>query len=93
LEAVRRGDVAGAAARYTGTLLPGTESPELAQWSSFVTVSVREGLLRQPDPDAALRWCEAHPEDTDVLLAALRTLPEHDPRTVLLRARLAAAET
>ncbi|GDY31941.1 transcriptional regulator [Gandjariella thermophila] len=92
LDAVRRGDVRGAAARYTGALLPGTESPELAQWAEFVTVSVREGLLRRPDPDAALRWSEEHPEDTGVLLAALRTLPEHDPRAALLRARLAAAD-
>jgi hypothetical protein len=91
LDAVRRGESATAAAMYTGELLPGTESPELAQWARFVTVSVRDGLLRRPDPDAALRWSTEHPEDTGVLLAALRQLTEDDPRAVLLRARLAAA--
>jgi hypothetical protein len=73
-------------------MLPGTESPELAQWSRFVTVSVRDGLLRRPDPDAALRWSTEHPEDTDVLLAALRQVADDDPRAALLRARLAATE-
>ena len=48
LAAVRRGDVRGALAAYGGDLLPGTNSPALAELGEYVAVAVREALLADP---------------------------------------------
>ncbi|GGM38547.1 transcriptional regulator [Longimycelium tulufanense] len=90
LQAVRRGDVRAAAGDYRGELLPGTESPELLDWSRYLAAAVREGLAGNPDPDAVLTWSDHHPADITVLRAALSRLRPEDSRRALLAARLRA---
>jgi hypothetical protein len=92
LALLRGGRVAAAVEAYGGDLLPGTDSPALAELGEFVAVAVRESLLGDPEPSAVLRYTALAPYDTEVVevaLAALGASPH--PARALLRARLAAA--
>jgi transcriptional regulator of acetoin/glycerol metabolism len=89
---LRRGDVAAAVDAYGGDLLPGTNSPALAEMAEYVAVAVREALLADPQPDAVVRYSELAPYDAEVLevcLAALGT--SRHPAKPLLKGRLAVA--
>jgi hypothetical protein len=92
LDLLRRGQVAAAVEAYGGDLLPGTNSPALAELGEFVAVAVREALLGDPQPAAVLHYTGLAPYDTEVMevaLAALGAAPH--PAKALLKARLAAA--
>jgi hypothetical protein len=67
LQRLRAGDVAGAVERYGGELLPGSESPALAEFGHFVTVAVRNALLSDPHPAAVQRYLELTPHDLELL--------------------------
>ena len=67
LHRLRAGDVAGAVERYGGELLPGSESPALAEFGHFVTVAVRNALLSDPNPAAVQRYLELTPHDLELL--------------------------
>jgi len=67
LDRLRAGDVAGATERYCGELLPGSESPALAEFGRFITVALRNALLSVPHPPAVLRYLELTPHDVDLL--------------------------
>jgi hypothetical protein len=67
LHRLRVGDVAGAVERYGGELLPGSESPALAEFGHFVTVAVRNALLSDPHPAAVQRYLELSPHDLELL--------------------------
>ncbi|WP_137293610.1 transcriptional regulator [Nocardioides dongxiaopingii] len=89
---LRRGRVAEAVECYGGDLLPGTNSPALAELGEYVAVAVREALLAEPDPDAVLTYAERSPYDTAVVEHCLAVLGERAHRAKpLLKARLAAA--
>ncbi|QDH11114.1 transcriptional regulator [Nocardioides dongxiaopingii] len=89
---LRRGRVAEAVECYGGDLLPGTNSPALAELGEYVAVAVREALLAEPDPDAVLTYAERSPYDTAVVEHCLAVLGESAHRAKpLLKARLAAA--
>ena len=64
---LRAGDVAGATERYGGELLPGSESPALTEFGTFVTVALRNALLADPHPAAVQRYLELTPYDLDLL--------------------------
>jgi transcriptional regulator of acetoin/glycerol metabolism len=90
LAAVGRGDVAAAVAAYGGDLLPGTNSPALAEMGDYVAVAVREALLADPQPEAVIRYTDLAPHDSEVVeacLARLGDLPH--PAKPLLKGRLA----
>ena len=70
LHRLRAGDVLGATERYGGELLPGTESPALAEFGNFVTVALRNALLADPHPAAVQRYLELAPYDLDILGSA-----------------------
>jgi hypothetical protein len=92
LDALQRGDPAGAIACYGGDLLPGTESPALAELGEYVAVAVREALLADPDPSAVMRYSELAPYDTEVIEVCLATLGDRPhPAKPLLKGRLAVA--
>ena len=67
LHRLRVGDVTGAVERYSGDLLPGSESPALTEFGHFVTVAVRNALLSDPHPAAVQRYLELSPHDLDLL--------------------------
>jgi hypothetical protein len=88
---LRRGDVAGAVEAYGGDLLPGTNSPALAELADYVAVALREALLGDPRPDVVLRYSERAPYDTEVVEVALAALGDRpDPARALLKGRLVA---
>jgi hypothetical protein len=92
LDALERGDAAAAIACYGGDLLPGTESPALAELGEYVAVAMREALLANPEPAAVIRYSELAPYDSEVIevcLAALGDRPH--PAKPLLKGRLAVA--
>jgi len=90
---IRQGRVAAAVEAYGGDLLPGTNSPALAELADYVAVALREALLADPEPDAVLRYSQLAPYDTEIVEAALRSLSGREHAAVpLLRARLAAAD-
>ncbi|MEZ0578255.1 transcriptional regulator [Nocardioides sp. MH1] len=95
LALLRRGQVAAALDAYGGDLLPGTNSPALAEMADYLAVAVREALLADPLPDAVLRYSELAPYDSEVLEVCLASLPAVNgrahPAVPLLRARLAIA--
>ena len=92
LELVRLGRVGDALDAYGGDLLPGTNSPALADLGEYVAVAVREALLADPDPDAVLRYADLAPYDTAVVEHCLVTLgPAPHPAKPLLKGKLAAA--
>ncbi|WP_370249129.1 transcriptional regulator [Nocardioides sp.] len=92
LTLLRRGHVAAAVEAYGGDLLPGTNSPALAELGEVVAVAVREALLADPDPDAVLAYAERAPYDVEVLERALAALEgSTHPARPLLLGRLAAA--
>ncbi|MFC6715388.1 transcriptional regulator [Branchiibius cervicis] len=88
---LRRGRVAAAVEAYGGDLLPGTNSPALAELGELVAVAVREALLANPDPDTVLRYGERAPYDTQVFEVCLARLADSHPAVPLLKGRLAAA--
>ncbi len=89
---LRRGHVNAAVDAYGGDLLPGTNSPALAQLAEYVAVAVRESLLADPHPAAVLRYSELAPYDTEVVERCLAVLGEWaHPLKPLLKGRLAAA--
>jgi transcriptional regulator of acetoin/glycerol metabolism len=91
LSLLRRGRVGAAVDAYGGDLLPGTNSPALADLAEYVAVAVREALLVNPQPDAVMRYSELAPYDVEVVEACLaRLLPTH-PAVPLLKGRLAVA--
>jgi hypothetical protein len=67
LDRLRAGDVAGAAERYGGELLPWSESPALIEYGNFITVALRTALLSDPQPAAVLRYTETAPYDLELL--------------------------
>jgi transcriptional regulator of acetoin/glycerol metabolism len=92
LAAVRRGDVSGAVAAYGGDLLPGTNSPALAELGEYVAVAVREALLADPRPEAVVRYTELAPYDAEVIEVCLGRLGDRPhPAKPLLKGRLAVA--
>ena len=79
---------------YGGDLLPGSNSPALAEMAEYVAVSVREALLADPQPEAVVRYSELAPYDAEVLevcLAAHARDRARHPAIPLLKGRLAVA--
>jgi hypothetical protein len=92
LSLVRAGQVRAAVEAYGGDLLPGTNSPALAELADFVAVAVREALLADPEPLAVVRYTELAPYATEVVEVCLARLGEQrHPARPLLMGRLAAA--
>ena len=88
---LRAGQVAAAVDSYGGDLLPGTNSPALAEMAEYVAVAVREALLVNPDPDAVVRYSELAPYDAEVLEVCLARTEGRHPLVPLLKGRLAVA--
>src|SRR4051794_24158359 len=91
LSLLRRGRVGAAVDAYGGDLLPGTNSPALAELAEYVAVAVREALLADPQPEAVMRYSELAPYDAEVVEACLARLVPWHPAVPLLKGRLAVA--
>jgi transcriptional regulator of acetoin/glycerol metabolism len=96
LALLRRGEVGAAVDAYGGDLVPGTNSPALAELAEYVAVALREALLVSPEPDAVVRYSELAPYDSEVLEVCLASLERiggrPHPAVPLLKGRLAVAQ-
>jgi hypothetical protein len=91
LRALDEGDATAVAAAATGPLLPGSESPELEEWRTYLAVALRTAALRTRDVEAVRALADADPYDLELQEHLLRVLPADDPRVATARARLARA--
>lgn len=89
LDAIRHGDIEGAARAYRGSLLPFSESPFLTETRHHVDVAMREELLRQGTVAQLLAFADHHPHDTAILDHALTVTPHDSPLRSDVLARLA----
>ncbi|MGW3103405.1 GAF domain-containing protein [Streptomyces sp. NPDC001100] len=84
------GAVTGAAAAYTGPLLPGSQAPAVVRLRARIADGLRTALIARRDPDLLADWAHAPwgEDDLDVwrALAAIRP-------TAPVRSRLAALES
>jgi hypothetical protein len=93
LRALDGGDVTRAATTATGPLLPGSESPELEEWRTYLEVALRTAALGSRDVDAVLALADADPYDLELQEHLVRVLPAGDPRVATARARVQRALT
>ncbi|MCB0978185.1 MAG: hypothetical protein KDB02_12075 [Acidimicrobiales bacterium] len=68
---VRSGDLAGAAAAYTGQLLPDSEAPFALEYRHLIDVTLRQGLLDSGSAEDLLRFAEVHRYDEAVIERAM----------------------
>lgn len=71
LDALRHGDIEGAARAYAGSLLPASESPYIVETRHHVDVALREELFRQGTTAQLLVFADHHPYDRAILEHAL----------------------
>ncbi|MET7474147.1 GAF domain-containing protein [Streptomyces sp. NPDC005648] len=84
------GAITGAAAAYTGPVLPGSQAPAVVRLRHRLTDGLRTALLTRRDPDLLADWAHAPWGEDDVdIWRALATLRP----TAAVRARLAALES
>ncbi|RJO78334.1 transcriptional regulator [Nocardia panacis] len=91
LAAVAAGDTTSAVWLYRGPLLPGSDTPGVAQWRAHLDVGVRTAVLHSDRPEHALSFGERVPADIEVHEHALRLLPRGDVRRAVATARLHTA--
>lgn len=93
LRALDRGALADAAAAVGGPLLPGSESPDVQEWRTYVEVALSQAATTSTDLDAVLRLADASPYDEQLQERLLHLLPSGDTRRPAAAARLHRART
>ncbi|MBF6322996.1 transcriptional regulator [Nocardia cyriacigeorgica] len=91
LAAIAAGDTTSAVWLYRGALLPGSDTPGIAQWRAHLEVGVRNAVLASDRADHAVTFGERVPGDIEVHEHALRLLPSGDVRRAVVTARLHTA--
>lgn len=89
-DALQRGDLATAIARYAGPVMPSSESPEIADLRLDISSMIRRAVLSSADPDALVAFTQTNEgqDDQELLRAAIRALPPTSSRRPALLARL-----
>ena len=89
---IREGRPAAALRAYSGSLLPGSDAPDVVEARELLEESLRRSVLTTADPDLLSEWLARPAGAHD--LAAVRTLinvlPAGDPRRAAATARAAA---
>lgn len=88
LHALDRGVLSDAAALAHGPLLPGSESPDIGEWRTYLEVALSQAVLTSTDLDAVLRMADTNPYDEQVQQRLVDLLPYGDPRLAAATARL-----
>ena len=86
---LKTGAVTGAAAAYTGPVLPGSQAPAVVRLRHRLTGGLRTALIARRDPDLLADWAHAPwgEDDVDIWRALATVRP-----TAAVRARLDALE-
>jgi hypothetical protein len=69
-------------------LLPGSAAPLVAEQRGVLEEALRQAVLASDDIEALLTLAERLEDDLEVWEAALKVLPESDPRRALTLARV-----
>ncbi|MET7773969.1 transcriptional regulator [Nocardia sp. NPDC005366] len=91
LAAIESRDTGAAVWLYRGPLLPGSDTPGVAEWRDYLDVGLRNAVLASDRPEHAVTFGEKAPGDVEVHEHALRLLAPADSRRALVAARLHAA--
>lgn len=91
LDAIAAGDLTTALRLYRGPLLPGSDTPGIAQWREYLAVSLRTAVLTSGSATHAVQYGIRCTDDIAVHEHALRLLAPGDPRRAAVTARLHAA--
>jgi len=77
--------IAEAVTRFTGPLLPWSESPRIVRLARTVEVALRDAVLASDDYESALALAAHMEEDTELADHILKILPPGDGRRHILR--------
>ncbi|WP_109530153.1 MULTISPECIES: sigma-54-dependent transcriptional regulator family protein [Nocardia] len=91
LAAIESGDTGAAVWLYRGPLLPGSDTPGVAEWRDHLDVGLRNAVLASDRADHVVAFGEKAPGDVEVHEHALRLLGPDDARRALVAARLHTA--
>ena len=85
LEDLNKARIAEAVTRFTGPLLPWSESPRIVRLARTVEVALRDAVLASDDYESALALAAHMEEDTELADHILKILPPGDGRRHILR--------
>jgi hypothetical protein len=88
LEDLRNGRVAEAVGRFTGPLLPWSESPRVLRLARTVEVALRDAVLTSDAYESALALAAHLEDDAELANHILKILPRGDGRRHILRGQL-----
>ncbi|WP_328402282.1 transcriptional regulator [Nocardia sp. NBC_00403] len=91
LAAIAAGDAPSALWLYRGPLLPGSDTPGVVEWRTYLDVGVRTVVLASDRAEHAVALGERVPDDIEVHEHALRLLSADDVRRAVVTARLHTA--
>lgn len=88
---VSQGDLAQALRKYSGPVLPQSDSPAIAEVRFDTTMRIRRAALATDDADAVLAFASTGDggNDVELLHRALTLLPPRSPRRPAVEARIA----
>ncbi len=87
LRALKSGDLTAALDLYHGSLLPSSESPEIASWRHQIDVAIRNAVTRSKNPELLYRLSACCPDDGDVADLALALMASDDVRRGVVAGR------
>jgi hypothetical protein len=89
MEHLEQGRVRQALSLYRGPLLPNSEAPAVVELREHIAESLRQAVLASGDHEAMLELAKrTDSQDLELLEAAERHMPQNDPQSPLLRARI-----
>jgi tetratricopeptide (TPR) repeat protein len=89
MEHLEQGRVRQALSLYRGPLLPDSEAPAVVELREHIDESLRQAVLASGDHEAMLELAKrTDAQDLELLEAAERHMPQNDPQSPLLRARI-----
>ncbi len=89
MEHLAQGQVRQALSLYRGPLLPDSEAPAVVELREHIDESLRQAVLASGDHEAMLELAKrTDDQDLELLEAAARHMPQNDPQSPLLRARI-----
>ncbi len=89
LEHLKRGHVRQALNLYKGPLLPESEAPAVVELREHIDEALRQAVLESGDAEAMIELANrTGAGDLELLETALEYVPQNDPQSPLLRARI-----
>jgi tetratricopeptide (TPR) repeat protein len=88
LDLISAGKLQRALNLYSGSLLPGSESPLIEEWREHVDESIRSAVLESRDPDHLIQLGTQLDDDLEIWESAKECLTPNDYRRPVVNARI-----